>query len=285
MLMSPHTVSPSLVKAFGENVVINAYGTPLDWTLRRLKKPEDARSESELCERLEWAIANLGAVTAVLAPSPMQFNGRVCAEEELTEAIKLPRGGLIKRGAFADGVELKPGQAFMMSSADCFLVVARSGKRVVAAHAGRDSVLNRKLIESGDSPFKYKNVVASVVEKFPENESIEVFVGLGFGNDGFAHPWDHRKHGAYNRLMTRFVIDTYGKDCVAGAPEEGRIKLGDIIVEDFVRWGVPRENITRDAVDTSADSHNGSGYTWHSHRRGDTTRNLVIAAHVALTAA
>ena len=104
-----------------------------------------SRKTGEGFERVAHFGTDTGA-TSILAPSPATFNALVCEKKDLQEH---PNGNMIHTGCEADGAVLgQPGTAFWIASADCMTTVMGHPDSciTIAAHSGRDSLVDRKRI-------------------------------------------------------------------------------------------------------------------------------------------
>jgi len=150
---------------FDGRVSVYLFGTPLDWNIA-------GEDQKLVHQRLGELAGDLGLVK-LLAPKASSFNAQVCAPEELTEEIRLPgevRASLW-RGVLADGCEIPRGEAFWMSSADCISVIAHDPKdgKTIAAHGGRDCLMDRGRINGDKSPREFESVVHSIAAQFSKS--------------------------------------------------------------------------------------------------------------------
>lgn len=242
----------------------------------------------------------------VYAPRPSQFNAKICRPEELTEVyqgiIDLSneeintslKGVRILRGVDADGCEIKRGERIMVASADCPTVIVRSRRtgRVVAAHAGRDCLFDRKRLESGALQRTPESVIDAIMQSetfWREKDvcEIEAFITCGIGPQNFRHRTDHPTYGKMNeKIVSHFerLGNHNNRETIAGPRHLGCLNLAEIIRAQFMAHGVPPENVADDGIDTYGDMDADDEYTWHSSARGKTPeeksrRNLVVVVN------
>ena len=189
------------------------------------------------------------------------------------------RQGIAQCGGSAEGVEIKKEEGFGLNIADCGIVTVyhpKSGK-LLAAHAGRDSLWDRGNILQGKEKRECESVVDAITAGFSpeEKETLQVFVGFGIHPEHFLHPWNDTAHGVDNEKMCRYLMDAWGKDVVFGNDDEkklGRIDISLLTKRQFEKTGT--DSITLfNTIDPFADSR-----LW-SHRRGEKGRNLVLVGY------
>lgn len=260
--------------AWSGAVSIYLFGKPNDWSLAEKNKRN--------------ALVNLGWVTQgmnlqnIYAPSSSQFNAVICTHDDLQEHIPLVINNvMVRRGCNADGTTLEKAQdAFWVSSADCPTVITYDQKKglVIAAHAGRDSLIDRGRI-AGKPPRTHETVVHTIVDYhgYDTMQRLQVFIACGIKSANFEHRWNDEKYGMTNEAMTKDVVERWGRVCVTGALSLGRLALSEIIRSQFLNFGVLSENIAYDGIDTSSDVNQKGEQCWWSNRRGDgAKRNGVL---------
>lgn len=225
-------------------------------------------------ETLKFYISN--GVKNVLAPSCKKFNAEIVCENDLRHKIRLRGGLVIHQGVFADGVILnKKKEAFFIPSADCSTIIVTGNKLMIATHAGRDCLIDKGEIHTGKPSRKHRSVVDAMMEKLimagENKKTLRVFITCGIKAENFPHPINHPQHGGKNKILIKHLLAKYGGDCLKGKPEEGFISLDNLIKIQFIRHGVPPENIANDGIDTYGDNILGK-YLWHSCARGKTER-------------
>lgn len=262
--------------AFSGAVSIYLLGKPNDWNIW-------GENKNNALMNIDWITEgmNLHHIYAP-SPSPSQFNAVICTHDNLQEHIPLLSGNaVVRRGCDADGTTLeKARDACWMNTADCPTVITYDQKKglVIAAHAGRDSLIDRGRI-AGKPPRAHESVVHTMVDwhGYEAMPRLQVFIACGIKSAHFEHRWDDEKYGTTNEAMTKDVIERWGRVCVTGKLTLGRLALSEIIRSQFLNFGVPSENIAHDGIDTWSDVNQQGGYRWWSNRRGDgAKRNGVL---------
>jgi copper oxidase (laccase) domain-containing protein len=217
----------------------------------------------------------------IFAPVPTTFTAEICRKEDLADEWLR---GVLYRGKYADGVALdKMGDAFGLASADCLTAVMRDPKSglVVAAHAGRDSLVDRRVIRGGRAR-RHDSVIHSMVTPFiahpcATKTDLRAFLACGIGARNFGHEWNHPVHGRDNRRLVNNLVSRYGPEVVMPPRYLGRISLVGLARIQCEMSGIGWGRIGCDATDTYADRDSYGIPLWHSHRRdGDGKRNLVL---------
>ena len=216
----------------------NLNGEVFDWSLRGLQKPGDAENPNngELVARL-LEIAKRNHVPELLAPSPVDFNGRLCNKDELSVAIPLGDGVLLRRGTRADAIRLERGEALVISTGGCPVIVATGSRGLVVAHAGLKSLIREK------SP-TYGSVVTTVSQALGTVHGSWVFWSIR--PEYFTHPLKDPVYGAKNERLSAFLKKNGYGDCFWGDPTQGAIDLPAIIRTQFEREHAPRPNRTNE---------------------------------------
>ena len=261
-----------------------------NWSLAPLANKEKAKTDegTTLSSRLT-EIFESHNIRCALAPSPVTFNSAIALRQLLLQPENNMLAGntcALYRGVFADGVELvgdTTNEAFVMSSADCALIVVRWNNRLWAMHAGRNSLLDIAMINDPSStPTKeYASVIDSVMSQIPSehHKEVEVFVGLTISKGShFVHSINHPEYGESNRNMIAWLACEYSPPPEKGFGDDfwidGQFSMEWLIREQFKTYGVT--DITFDGRCTFSDKDSRGGYLWHSQRREKNKRNLVI---------
>ncbi len=289
-IIKPHAV----FTPFGGAVEVQLFGPPKNWAIK--DKDQDTLGRV-------GTVARAAGVRELFAPVPTEYNAAMCNVADLQEEVFCgpDRQVVIRRGVKADGCRILYGSAFWLSSADCLTIVVRDPieRSIFAAHAGRDSLLDRKLLGEGTPGREHFSVVDSIVDRVRELQSdprlLRVFLTCSIGPRDFYHRWDDPKWGKFNELMTMMVVERYGPQCVLGDLKNGCISLAEIARAQFMKHGVARDHIGFDGIDTSEDAgphtialmsddgpdrpYDGCAARWWSCRRGDKARNGVLVIH------
>jgi hypothetical protein len=290
-MVAAYTLRPTAHhKLWGGAVEILCFGRKTgDWSLRDETELMPGYPRREVVE----AIGKLADKyrCRIYAPKTSAFNAQVVLARQLADPLI---EGVFFRGVEADGVLLEePGQAFALSSADCptFVLWDSGTGAVVAAHAGRDSLVDRLEVSGAlDSCTPPRDsVVMQAIQKlwrpgWPEDwlkvlgPRLKVFIACGIGPRHFSHKMQIPYTGNEgDNALVRHIRLTFGDGCLQGDPTDGCIDLAELIRIQCVSSRVSPMNIGCDAVDTFGDLGKDRTNVWHSHRRdGDGTRNLVL---------
>ncbi len=216
-------------------------------------------------------IAHQLEVDTILWPDTRTFNAEIGEPAELKQQEKI--GGVrIYRGHLADGVVIPLSQAACLRTADCPTIVTRHDLtgEVIAAHAGRASLVDQKMVETGQPSRQLESLVHRICKRttdFGRQTLIdfEIYSCCGIGPMQFRHPTDHPQYGLSNAKMNHHIALHYGTDCfLDGNTSWGALDLHRLIHNQFQLCGVPRDNIHHDQVDTAGDREK-----WFSRRGGD----------------
>lgn len=206
----------------------------------------------------------------VLRPATHTFNGYICEPNDLA-VTKCKNGVTIASGCRADGVIIPPGQTAWLQTADCPTIIARhvATKEVIAAHAGRWSLIHEPLVRGRQPQRNYESVVDMICQRLLWDDGppidLEVFSCCGVGPIHFRHSTNHPLYGRDNKTLNRYIAMRYGQDCFLGGDFEiGALNLHQLIRNQFCRRGVPADNIKRDYIDTARQNDE-----WFSRRGGD----------------
>ncbi len=261
---------------FSGRVSVFLFGRPLDWNI-------SGDEEGEVKRRIGKVVGELGIATnpELYAPRPSTFNAHICAPGDLTDRTTLEGSDVtLCRGCDADGVVLRPQSAFWLSSADCITIIAHDpgSGQTVAAHGGRDCLIDRERIKGGKRR-QFESVVHAIANTFSNRKmaGVKVFMTCGIGPENFSHPVDHEKYGLDNAKMAFDIQAKWGLSCIFGNPFQGKISLPEVIRSQFIDLGVSPHNIGYDGVETFEDRGQDGNYRWWSYRRGDgKKRNGVL---------
>ena len=218
-------------------------------------------------------------LSKIYAPNPSRFNARVVMTEEGVDEW-IP--SFLYRGIYADGVVLcEPGTAFALSSADCPTVVLcnPNNGRLVAAHAGRDSLIDRSFLEKGFPSRKHQSVVDAMVDSITgwSRMCIMGFVACGIGPFAYRHPLTVGSPDYNSNLrLIDHICKRWGRACVEDC-WSGTISLETIIRKQCIDQGILGSSMGSDGTCTFSDKGPlDNEALWHSHRRDDKSRNLVL---------
>ncbi len=229
-------------------------GPGKDWSLAPLQEPGDVKKNPVLADKLRKAVVSLGA-DRLYAPTPIASNGT--SNGEIIEPTMLNRPFVLGNGVLlfrnpkmpADGTFLRgAGDAGIFSAGGCGVIVAILGDRLIFAHAGRESLIDRNRVLGGQGR-RRESVVDSIVEAFREFDSradlrkLHAWVLYSIKPEDFFHRFDDQEHLKYNRLVGSDLED---RGLGAGVRQKiGGVELDLPVIAgaQFRRYGVPERNI------------------------------------------
>ena len=203
------------------NVTVWAFGPKdaqrhglLDWSLRSLQNQGDVQKHHRFATELCIQLSKMG-VQRGYAPHVVPASAQIVDATELKDRIRLGRVDLFRqRDLPADGIFLKPSQAFVMSAAGCPIITATDSgcKHMVVAHAGRDSLIDRGAV-TGVPTRKHISVVHAIIDAFRERgipaHQIDMCMQFSIPTVAFEHEFSHPHHGRYNRALGEFVDERW----------------------------------------------------------------------------
>lgn len=284
---------PVEVRLFGRN------GGNTDWNISALGNtlPAPGSPMPEIYDKVA-SVAYDAKVYLIFAPRPTEFNARVVNSTYLNVAHApdhdlhvedelFPwRGSVgILRGQNADGCDVPQGTAFWLSSADCPAIIAWDPNgRLVCAHAGLNSLIDRELAINGKKSRPHNSVVDAIIEElscsYPARLKVAIYCGISA--EHFEHPWGHPQYGPENMGICKCLL-VGNPDAVIHPHSAGKIDLAAVIKHQFMRHGVSRENLVRDTIDTFSDKDASGEHLWWSSRRAGkeekTKRNGILVMH------
>jgi len=225
-------------------------GPGKDWSLAPLQEPGDVRKNPVLAGKLREALISLVA-DHLYAPSPVKSNGEIIEPTMLNRPFVLGNGILLFRNPKmpADGTFLRgAGDAGIFSAGGCGVVVATLGDRLIFAHAGRESLIDRERVIGGQGR-RHESVVDSIVEAFRDTDSrvdlrkLHVWMLYSIRPEDFLHRFDDSSHRKYNRLVGSDLEDRRLGAGVRQKIEGVEIDLPLVAKAQFVAHGTPERNI------------------------------------------
>lgn len=221
-------------------------------------------------------------VDSVRMPIPTDSNALIAHPDDFKRTFVVGEDVRISDGVKADGCIIPPYHSFGIVSADCATIVAHCNAIfLIAAHAGRDSVIDRDAILGKPATRMRFGVVHAILSMArravipKEVLHIGVFGGI---RSRLYHDPDHEAHGAYNRALVRYCSDFEG---AVLDEKRGEIDMYAVIRGIAISLGIPAENIAFDDVDTGKEELVGGKRRFASHRHGTPgTRNLTLVSRV-----
>lgn len=226
-------------------------GPGKEWSLAPLQKPEDVKANPPLAYKLQRAAKSLDA-DRLYAPTPVDSNGEIINPAQLSRVFILGGGVVMFRNpaAPADGTLLRdPGDAGIFSAGGCGVIVTTIDDRLIFAHAGRESLIDRARILD-DRPRRHESVVDSIMEayrglgyKSHQLTRLKAWMFYSIKPEDFLHRYDDTTYGEYNRRV--------GTDLEARGLGEGVQRVSGGVELDlplvararFIQQGVPSNNI------------------------------------------
>ncbi|MDP3955732.1 MAG: laccase domain-containing protein [bacterium] len=233
------------------------------------------------------------SVRALYVPDCTTFNARV---ESLTSephrvwktsATTKPPGRIFY-GQLVDGVTVASrGEGVWISVGDCPVIVVADPekKRFVAAHAGRDSVIDRQRILTGKTDRKHEGITQAAIDALIGTETKRIkklYAGVfcSVGARHFCHSLDHEVYGRQNAMILMDILHKHGArepEVLIGSSHSGFINLPILIRSQLLSAGVPAAQILLDGTDTFDDRRSiDRKHLWWSNVRGDKGRNGVL---------
>lgn len=189
------------------------------------------KDEPEHNARLLAVLKERG-ITRAFVPHPT-FNGLVVEPARIMRSRWLDdEHELIKSVLPLEGYEIPAGDALVCPAGGCpFLVglgwTLDGRMRMIAAHAGRDSLIDRNRIAESrllsylelrarrEDSRPFEGVAYSMVEAFRKMHigphRIEMHMFFSIAGTAFFHAFDHPKYGAYNRRMYEDIRGRWGE--------------------------------------------------------------------------
>ncbi len=237
------------------------------------------------------ALSSIGATCDYFAPSPRLMNAEIVtplqtvnglvSKKWLSKTMVQPSKQFhLYRGISADGLSgLNAWNGYVVSSADCALIVVKCDDMTIAAHAGRDSIIDMSFLKGGPRR-KHESVVENICTSVLGYEKLHrAKVWIGFSISAGPHFQYVKEDSRYphNKKLVEYITRKYGKNCFKDDGQGrtlGWLDAKELIRQQFIHYGVSSKNIKLDSVCTYADTENGE-YIWYSNVRNDAERNLM----------
>ncbi len=286
------SIEPTLsLPILGGEITVHAFGREhgCDFSFRGF---DESKEQHKTHTPIFEALASIASeeLEAFAAPSPSKMNAEIVWPGEIPCMSFSPGAEFrIYRGTDADGVtNLDASCGYAMSAADCALVVAKCGDIIVAAHAGRNSIIDMARVR-GKAPRRYQSVVDSICRCAFEGQNLkDVRVWVGFSispGPHFQHSMFDKENPHNSRLVT-YVSETWGRECFKDDGHGrtlGWLDTKELIRRQFTSFGVPEQNIILDSMCTYSEMKDGEP-VWYSNKRqlvaGEVQRRNLVAVVV-----
>lgn len=242
------------------------------WSLKGLQCQEDAE-KTNISKGLFKVLRDL-QVEKAFAPHVAPASAQIAEIRDLKEEISLGKGISLYRnsGIPTDGIFLGKGHAFVMSGAGCPIIIARSGRHIAVAHAGRDSLIDRGTVV-GEPTRESISVVYSLIEAFMDRgigpEEVEMGMLFSIPVSVFGHDFDHKEHGEFNLALSMFIEDRW--------PESGSLHREDAVYPSLE--GIFLSQAKEVGVQNAWTGHSLAGHQNLAHTRDGKSparRNLIV---------
>ena len=243
-----------------------------DWSLRSLQGQEDVFKYHSLANGLRATLCSIGAKIAY-APSVANMSAVIAHPEDLKkDKIQLGEIELYRNPGFpADGVFLQPGEAFVMSAADCPPIIATAGEHMIVSHAGLRSLAETGAV-LGRPSRRHISVVYTIIEELlKKGESLnEIVLYMMFcvPAEMFDHHPLHPEHGTYNRKLVE-MVDTLWNGSTFRKNGNVFLDMESIFVKQAREMGVYRAWATHSLREFPALAHTRDG-------KDPSRRNLFV---------
>jgi len=247
-----------------------------NWGLKPLQTQHDADKNQELVKQLYGALKKMG-VHKAYAPNVAPASAAIIEIDALTEQIDLGTDIVLHRNSSvpADGIFLKKGDAFMMSSAGCPIIIATGGGQMIVAHAGRDSLIDRGVLMR-EPTRTHLSIVYAIAEAFIKQgirpNEIEMQMLFSIPAKMFKHDLNHHLYGEQNHQLAAFM-STW---CPDGATRENGsifLNLEKIFLKQAQMIGVRKAFATHSLSQFPVMAHTHD-------KKGRDRRNLLMVKRI-----
>jgi hypothetical protein len=210
------------------------------------------------------------------APNVAAFSAHIVNKNTPKKAIHVGNKVTIYRdkAVLADGVFVPKGHAFIMSAAGCPIIIATGGDRMIVAHAGRDSLIDRGAVMGNPSRVRM-SVVDSIVEAFRKRgvpaRRVSMRMILSIPTRMFKHKFRDNGHGEFNQALCELVANKWPSGVILHG-KSGLIDLENIFLEQAAQLGISDVQASHSLDEFPALAHTRDG-------KGHSRRNLIIIRH------
>ncbi len=247
-----------------------------NWSLKNFQLPADMESHRPLADAISKVFTKLN-ITQAYAPSVASANAVITDHKNLTHGLFLKGHRVLYRNPNvpADGIFLKQGGAFVMSSAGCPLIIATAGDEMIASHAGVHSLIDEAMYTT-QKPRRHKSVVFSIIEALLRSvdnlkpEDIKMWVLFSIPASVFIYRFGTSEYGKHNRSF----INAIKEDCQECVIEMQHDNCAQIDLETLIMMHATRKGVKDIYISDSLSKHPGLTHT----RKGTDykKRNLIV---------
>ena len=255
---------------FGGRIHIIMYGKPHNWDR---KLGDDPEHYGNFFHQVFDATEDTG-VSYIYTPRPKVFNAAIAKKEDFhkkcgSQAILLALGGKIAEGVEVYEPENGKQSGAYFSTADCAVVVLHDSETgtTVAAHAGRDSLLDRTLVATGEMGREHISVIDAMIDYMGKDRTGKYKAFICGAISAHRHLLKTGlEYTNFNWSLLRFLDRTIP---TAREVKEGVLYLSitELIEQQLIGSGVLPYNIGTDCADPYSDRLSNDDYTWWSHSR------------------
>ncbi len=242
-----------------------------NWSLGPLYCQADVEKNRTLVEGIV-SIFKRRKVKKIYAPSVAAHSARIVGAKELTTRIELGQGIVLYRNKDlpSDGVPIQVGEGWIMSGGGCPVLIATGRGICIPMHASRESLIDLKRIETGESSRQHESVIHATAAYFKERGiNLGEVVLRGCWNvkpENFLHPFDDPKHGSLNVRRYEDLLDRYGPSIMT--EPNGCLSLPELVMHIAKSLGFAQVGFSRSLNSNEAD-------TRHKDKKFALMRNLV----------
>jgi hypothetical protein len=247
------------------------------WSLKDLQTQEDVETHPLLAKGLQDAMRSMRIYKAY-APNVAPASAEITSTCLLQE-INLGDGRFLYRNHDipADGIFLRKGAAFMMSSAGCPVIIATAHDQMAIAHAGRDSLIDRDAVLTGEPMRIFFGAVYSLTATFAGKnispEAITMSMHFALPAESFEHSFEHPLHGEYNRRLAELLEEQW-PSAIARKNHKGiLLDLGSLFKEQALNAGVSEAKVMDSLAELPYLTHTRDGRDPSGERK---LRNLIV---------
>jgi hypothetical protein len=206
-----------------------APGVVPNWSMRDLYDEDGVERNPVLASAIGDELARR-SVHLAFGPSVAPMCGEVVEQSVLRNRVRLPPHKLLlrrDRNVPSEGTWLeRAGEAGVMTMAGCLALVAQGGGKLLFAHAGFSSLVDKQLIAGHGASRLHESVVYAIADAFRARRVPLETVTLGgyfsIPPERYVFDMDTGAHAEFNQALY-----AYGRDRWGGAPFEHAKQSGN----------------------------------------------------------